>query len=524
MSVWVTTIIIFMVIGALAYARVSLFIWTVVIAAFLTANTYYSGAYGIMSVEWIIFIVLAGLLNISFLRRTFIATPIFNIYKKIMPSMSDTEKQALEAGDVWWDGELFSGKPNWKKLYRYPEARLTAEEQSFLEGPVQQLCDRVNDYQIAIVDKKIPDEIWTFIKSNGFLGMMIPKQYGGLGFSQYAHGRIAAMLYSCSVTVATSVGVPNSLGPGELLVHYGTEEQKQYYLPRLAKGEDIPCFALTGPEAGSDAGAMPDIGVVCRGQFDGKEVLGIRLTFNKRYITLAPIATVIGLAFRLDDPDDLLGKEQSVGITCALIPRDTTGINIGRRHWPANNPFQNGPISGKNVFIPIDWIIGGPKMAGQGWRMLMECLSIGRAISLPSTGVACSKVAVMTTGAYARIRKQFGIPIGKFEAIGEVLGELGAIAYTSEAAFKMTLAALNDDVKPAVPSAILKYHLTELGRKAITGAMDVHAGKAVMMGPSNYLVNSYHALPISITVEGANILTRSLIIFGQGALRCNPKE
>ncbi|MBX9705522.1 MAG: acyl-CoA dehydrogenase, partial [Gammaproteobacteria bacterium] len=518
-----SVIVILGIFGALSYFRVSLLLWSATVLFLLAILTHFTNDHPAMIVVWTLFVVVALFLNLSFLRRNFLTKPLFKMFKKVMPPMSQTEKEALEAGDVWWEGDLFSGKPNWKKLFRYPEARLTAEEKAFLSGPVQKLCDMINDYKIAVVDKDIPADVWQFIKDNGFLGMIVPKRFGGLEFSPYAHGRVAAKLYSCSITVATSVGVPNSLGPAELILHYGTDEQKAYYLPRLAKGQDIPCFALTGPEAGSDAGAMPDNGVVCYGEFKGEKVLGIRLNFNKRYITLAPIATIIGLAFKLYDPDGLLGDKKALGITCALLRRDEVqGMEIGRRHWPANNPFQNGPIKGKDVFIPIDWIIGGSKMAGAGWRMLMECLAVGRAISLPSTGVACTKIAAMSTGAYARVRKQFGLSVGKFSGVGEALGRIGAMAYWSEAAFKMTLAALNDGVKPAVPSGILKYHLTEAGRDALNDAMDIHAGKAVMMGPNNYLAAGYHGLPIGITVEGANILTRSLIIFGQGAMRCHP--
>lgn len=522
MSLGTTVLIFVFAMGALAYARASRLVWTIVIAVVLAIETDLHSPNGFLFFAWLSFVLIAAALNFSFIRRQLIAKPIFNLYKKFMPKMSDTEKQALEAGDVWWDGELFSGAPNWSKLYDYSTAKLTEEEQAFLDGPVQELCEKINDYQISIIDKKIPSEIWTFIKEKGFLGLVIPKKYGGLGFSQYAHGCIAVKVYSVSITVGTSVGVPNSLGPAELLLHYGTDAQKDYYLPRLAKGQEIPCFALTGPEAGSDAGSMPDIGVICRGEFQGKQVLGMRLNFSKRYITLAPIATVIGLAFKLEDPENLLGMGKFLGITCALLPRDTEGLDIGRRHWPANNPFQNGPMQGRDIFLPLDAIIGGPKMAGQGWRMLMECLSIGRAISLPATGVACSKFAAITTGAYARVRKQFGVPIAKFEIIAQILGQIGANAYTCEAAFKMTLSALEANIKPAVPSAILKYHLTELGRKSVIGAMDVHAGKAVMMGPSNYLAGPYHGVPIAITVEGANPLTLALIIFGQGAMRCHP--
>ncbi|MCC2667037.1 MAG: fadE 2, partial [Gammaproteobacteria bacterium] len=473
----------------------------------------------------LVLLMVAGLvliLNYKSLRRLIVSKPLLYVYRRVMPHMSRTEKEALEAGSVWWEGELFSGKPDWEKLLAYPAPVLTAEEQAFLAGPTEELCRMTNDWQIVHQYKDLPPEIWEFIKIKKFMGIVIPKTYGGLGFSPYAFGRIVEKLFSCSVTLGSTVSVPNSLGPAELLLKYGTDAQKNYYLGRLATGEEIPCFALTGPEAGSDAGAMPDYGILCRGMHEGKEVLGIRLTFKKRYITLAPIATLIGLAFKLYDPDSLLGNKEDLGITCALIPRNMPGIEIGRRHYPAGNPFQNGPIAGKDVFIPIDWIIGGAPMAGYGWRMLMECLAAGRAVCLPGSGVAATKVAAQTAGAYGRLRKQFNLSIGYFEGVEEVLTRIAAKAYWTEAAYKFTLGALNSGEAPPIPSGILKYHATEAGRQAVIDAMDIQAGKAVILGPKNYLGNCYQGLPIAITVEGANILTRSMIIFGQGAMRCHP--
>jgi acyl-CoA dehydrogenase len=436
--------------------------------------------------------------------------------------MSSTEREALEAGTVWWDGELFSGKPDWSKLRAIPPPRLSAEEQAFLDGTCDELCRMLDDFDITHRRGDLPPEVWAFLKSRGFFAMIIGKQYGGLGFSAYAHSCVLVKLASRSVTCASTVAVPNSLGPAELLNHYGTEEQKNHYLPRLARGDDIPCFALTGPRVGSDAAALPDTGVVCRGLWQGQEVLGLRLNFSKRYITLAPIATVIGLAFRMLDPDRLLGGEKDLGITCALIKRDTPGVEIGKRHFPLNIPFQNGPVRGRDVFVPLDAIIGGVKMAGQGWRMLVEQLSVGRCISLPSNATGGSKAAVFATSAYARIRRQFNMPVGKFEGVELAIARMVGLTYIADAARSVTIAAIDSGARPAVPAGILKYHVTEMGRRVANDAMDVQGGKGIMLGPRNYLGRGYQSIPIAITVEGANILTRSLIIFGQGAIRCHP--
>lgn len=469
-------------------------------------------------------VVIASLiLAVPLLRRYLVTNQILKIFRKMLPQISQTEQEALDAGTVWWEGDLFSGKPDWKKLLAYPKPQLTAEEQAFLEGPVEQLCAMLDEWRITHELKDLPPEVWQFIKENGFFGLIIPKQYGGYGFSALAHSEVVMKIGSRSGTAAVTVMVPNSLGPAELLLHYGTERQKEHYLPRLAKGLEVPCFALTSPEAGSDAGAMPDFGIVCRGEYEGKtDVLGMRVTWEKRYITLGPVATILGLAFKLYDPDRLLGKEEDLGITLALIPTNTPGVNIGRRHYPLNGAFQNGPNSGKEVFIPMDWIIGGQEGVGQGWRMLMNCLSVGRAISLPATSVGAAKLAARTSGAYSRVRTQFKTPIGYFEGVEEALGRIGGNTYMMDAARVMTAAAVDLGEKPSVASAIVKYHLTERGRQAINDAMDIHGGKGICIGPRNYLGRTYQQIPVSITVEGANILTRNMIIFGQGALRCHP--
>tara|TARA_R110000868_G_scaffold144960_2_gene364480 strand:- start:9349 stop:11778 length:2430 start_codon:yes stop_codon:yes gene_type:complete len=517
---WIALFVV--VFGALFYHRVSLLLWTSATALLLVVFSFAADSCTAKIVLWIIFAIIFVPLNLRPFRKHFMARPILKMFSKVMPPMSDTEREALEAGTVWWDGELFSGKPDWDKLAAYPEAKLTPYEQEFLDGPVNELCSKIDDWDIAYVRKDLSPELWQYIKDKGFFGLVIPKQYGGIGLSPYAFARVVERLYSTGVTVATTVGVPGTLGPAELLMHYGTEEQKDYYLPRLASGQEIPCFALTGPDAGSDAGAMPDTGIVCKGMYNGEEVIGIRLNFNKRYISFAPVATLIGLAFKMFDPEHLLSDKEDLGITCALVPRETDGITIGRRHLPANNAFQNGPIQGKDVFIPVDSIIGGAKMAGHGWRMLMECLAAGRAICLPASGVAGAKVATYTTGAYARIRKQFNVSIGKFEGVEDALAEMASVTYWTEAAFKFTLGALNSGAQPPVASAIVKYHLTEANKITMNHGMDIQAGKAVIMGPNNYLALGYQGLPIGITVEGANILTRCMIIFGQGAIRCHP--
>jgi acyl-CoA dehydrogenase len=464
---------------------------------------------------------IALVIGVPAIRRPLISNRVLAVFRKVMPPMSQTEADAINAGTVWWDGDLFSGKPRWEKLLATPRPTLTPEEQSFLDNETEQLCAMVNDWETYDLGD-LPPHAWQFIKDKGFLGMIIPRQYGGKEFSAYAHSQVVTKLSTRCSAAAISVMVPNSLGPAELLLHYGTDEQKNHYLPRLAKGLDIPAFGLTNPNAGSDAASIPDLGIVCKGMWEGREVLGMRVTWEKRYITLGPICTVLGLAFRLYDPDRLLGDTEDLGITCALVPASTPGVNIGRRHNPLNAVFQNGPNSGKDVFMPLDWIIGGPKMAGQGWRMLMECLAAGRSISLPSSATGLSKLAVRGTGAYARVRNQFKTAIGKFEGIEEPLARMGGNLYMMDAARTMTAGAVDLGEKPSVISGIVKYHLTERGRLVVNDAMDIQGGKGICLGPSNFIGRAYQQIPVAITVEGANILTRSLIIFGQGAIRCHP--
>jgi acyl-CoA dehydrogenase len=471
---------------------------------------------------WVIFIPGAIVLGIPAVRRSVISTPVLNLFRGLMPGISDTEREALEAGSAWWEAELFSGKPDWNKMLDYQAPQLSEEEQAFMDGPVDELCSMIDDWQITQELHDLPQPVWDYLKQQHFFGMIIPKQYGGLEFSAHGHSSVVMKIASRSITAAVTTMVPNSLGPAQLLLSYGTEEQKQHYLPRLARGEEIPCFALTGPEAGSDAAAMPDKGVVCRQTFEGEERLGIRLNWEKRYITLGPVATVLGLAFKLYDPDQLLGSSEELGITLALIPTDTPGVEIGSRHFPLNQAFMNGPNRGHDVFIPMEWIIGGQTRIGQGWRMLMECLADGRSISLPALSTGAGKLACRATGAYAAVRKQFKTPIGKFEGVAEVLGRMAGNTYAMDAARGLTTLAVDSGEKPSVASAIVKYHLTERMRRVIDDAMDVHGGRGICMGPRNYLARVYQAVPISITVEGANILTRSLIIFGQGAIRCHP--
>ncbi|MGL6222010.1 MAG: acyl-CoA dehydrogenase [Steroidobacteraceae bacterium] len=471
---------------------------------------------------WLAFGVMAAL-NVAALRLRFVTRPFLRTYRRMLPSMSDTEREALEAGTVWWDGELFTGRPDWQKLLGAKAPQLTAAEQAFIDGPCEELCRMIDDWDITHRRADLPPEIWDFLKKKGFFAMIIPQRYGGLEFSAYAHSCVLVKLSSRSATVSSTVAVPNSLGPAELLLHYGTEEQKNHYLPRLARGEDLPCFALTAPRAGSDAASIPDTGVVCRGVYEGKEVLGLRLNFSKRYITLAPVATVVGLAFKLYDPDRLLGGDKTdYGITCALIPRDTPGLTIGRRHFPLNVPFQNGPLAGKDVFVPLDAIIGGPQMAGQGWRMLVEQLSVGRCISLPSSAAGGAKAGIFASAAYARIRKQFSQSVGKFEGVEAALTRMAGAAYIVDAARSVTTGAIDGGEKPSVPAAMLKYHCTEFARQVANDAMDVQGGKGICLGPRNYLGRGYQVVPVAITVEGANILTRSLMILGQGAIRCHP--
>ncbi|WP_366091120.1 acyl-CoA dehydrogenase [uncultured Dechloromonas sp.] len=473
--------------------------------------------------------ILAGLLGaivlivaIRPLRRALITSPIFATYRKVLPQMSDTERDALEAGTVWWEGELFRGKPDWQKLHAYPVPKLTPAEQSFLDNECEEACRLVDDWKVTHELYDLPNEAWRYIKDKGFLGMIIPKKYGGLEFSAYAHSQVVTKLSTRSSALSVSVMVPNSLGPAELLLHYGTEEQKNHYLPRLAKGVEVPAFALTSPWAGSDAASIPDTGVVCKGMYQGKEVLGMRVSWDKRYITLAPVCTVFGLAFHLFDPDGLLGDKKHIGITCALVPYDHPGVDTGRRHFPLNAMFMNGPTRGKEVFMPLDFIIGGPKMAGQGWRMLMECLAAGRSISLPSSNTGMAQMTARAVGGYARVRSQFKMAVGRFEGVEEALTRIGAYTYMMDAVRKMTAGAVDLGEKPSVVSAIAKYHVTERARQVVNDGMDVIGGKGICLGPNNFLGRAYQQVPIGITVEGANILTRSLIIFGQGAIRCHP--
>lgn len=475
-----------------------------------------------MSILILLLVVLIVVLGVADIRRNLITKPVFGIFKKILPPLSDTEREAMEAGDVWWDGDLFQGKPDWKKLHAIPKAELSAEEQAFMDNEVETLLKMLDDYKIVQEQRDLPAEVWQYIKDNGFFAMIIPKSYGGREFSAIANSTIVSRIATRSLTAAVTVMVPNSLGPGELLMHYGTQEQKDRWLPGLAAGKEVPCFALTGPEAGSDAGGIPDTGVVCKGQFEGKEVLGIRLNWDKRYITLAPVATVLGLAFKLYDPDNLLGEKTELGITCALIPTSHEGVQIGDRHFPMNMAFMNGTTYGKDVFIPLDWIIGGPDYAGRGWRMLVECLSAGRGISLPALATATGHLATRMTGAYSYVRQQFGLAIGKFEGVQESLGRIGAYTYSLEAMRVMTAGAIDLKLSPSVVTAIAKYHMTEMSRTLLNDSFDIHSGRAIQVGPKNYLAHGYMGMPVSITVEGANILTRNLMIFGQGATRCHP--
>jgi acyl-CoA dehydrogenase len=497
--------------------------WLAVVCAWL-AIVVLTHAAGVVAciVLGIVFVVPVLILTLAPLRRALISRHVLALFRRALPDMSATERDAIEAGTVWWDAELFTGRPDWNTLLAHGPPVLSDEERAFVDSECATLADLANDWETTARWQDLSPQAWEYVKARGFLGMIIDKQHGGKGFSAYAHSQIVMKLASRCSAATVSVMVPNSLGPAELLLHYGTEAQKAHYLPRLARGEDIPCFALTSPYAGSDAAAIPDVGIVCKGLHEGRETLGFNVTWDKRYITLGPIATVLGLAFRVRDPDHLLGTDDEPGITCALIPTSHPGVTIGRRHWPLNAVFQNGPNSGNDVFIPIDWVIGGPAQVGNGWRMLMECLAAGRAISLPSAGVGTAKLAVRGTSAYAALRRQFKTPIGKFEGIHEALGRMGGNLYVMDAMRRLCAQAVDLGEKPAVLSAIAKYHVTERARRVVNDAMDVAGGKGICLGPSNFLARAYQQLPISITVEGANILTRSLIIFGQGSIRCHP--
>jgi acyl-CoA dehydrogenase len=521
--IWLTwSIALGAVLITLAYRRSDLPTATLIIGFALAVYSLFGvGWLAWKLVLWVLFAGLVVLNSLNF-RRERITLPLLRFYRTVVPTLSDTEREALEAGTVGWDGELFSGAPDWARLMALPAPRLTAEEQAFLDGPTEELCRISDDWQITHELADLPPNVWAFIKQHRFFAMIIPKRYGGLEFSPIAVAAVLAKLSSRSAVVASTVGVPNSLGPAELLLHYGTEEQRERYLPRLATAEEIPCFALTGPRVGSDAASIPDSGVVCKGMWQGQEIVGIRLNWDKRYITLAPIATVLGLAFKLYDPDHLIGTKTERGITAALIPVRTPGVEIGRRHLSLNIPFQNGPTRGRDVFVPLDAIIGGPERAGQGWKMLVEQLSAGRGITLPSSAMGGGKAVVHASGAYTRLRKQFNVPVCEFEGVGEALARIAGYTYIVNAGMTVTATMIARGEKPAVPSAVLKYHCTELARKIVNDAMDVHGGKGIMLGPSNYLARGYQGVPIAITVEGANILTRSLIIFGQGAIRCHP--
>jgi acyl-CoA dehydrogenase len=464
---------------------------------------------------------LVVLLGAAPLRRRWLTRHLMPVVARLLPRLGATERTALEAGSVWWDGDLFSGAPDWRRLLTFRGRPLSRAEQAFLDGPVERLCEKLDEWQISQAGD-LPEEVWELLRRERFFGMIIPERYGGLGFGAQLHSQVVARISSRSITAAVTVMVPNSLGPAELLLHYGTDAQREHFLPRLARGDEIPCFALTGPEAGSDAAATQSEGIVSRGKYEGEEVLGMRLHWRKRYITLAPVATLIGLAFRLRDPDHLLGEREDLGITCALIPAHLPGVEIGRRHDPMGVPFQNGPTTGRDVFVPLDFIIGGPERAGQGWRMLMESLSAGRSISLPSLSAGGAQLATRVVSAYAMVREQFDTPIGRFEGVEEPLARIAGLTYVMEAARRLTSAAVDAGEKPAVLSSIVKAYLTESLRQVVNDAMDIRAGAAIMRGPRNLLGRAYDAVPIGITVEGANILTRSMIIYGQGAIRCHP--
>ncbi len=505
-----------------AYHRMRLAVWAALSATLLVACWLLGANHVATIVAAVMLAVVAMPLLLPFVRKPLLTAPMLKVFRKVLPPLSQTERIALETGSVGFEGELFTGDPDWQKLLNYPKPQLTAEEQAFLDGPVEELCRMTNDWEITHVHADLPPEIWSFIKKNKLFGMIIPKEYGGLGFSALAHHKVIQKIASVSSVVSSTVGVPNSLGPGELLLHYGSKEQKDYYLPRLAVGQEVPCFGLTGPFAGSDATSIPDYGIVCKGEWNGANVLGVKLTFDKRYITLAPVATLVGLAFRMYDPEGLIGDTKDIGITLALLPRETPGVEIGRRHFPLNSPFQNGPIHGREVFIPLSQLIGGVEMVGKGWNMLNECLAVGRSITLPSTASGGAKFGAVVTGAYARIRKQFGLSVGRFEGVEEALARIGGKAYAISALSQATAAAVDRGDVPSVPSAIAKYHCTTMSREVISDVMDVVGGKGIILGPRNFAGRSWQAAPIAITVEGANIMTRSLLIFGQGAILCHP--
>jgi len=516
-------ILLFILVLGLAYIEAPKIVWIAGIGLGLVLTSIFGDiSFFVLGIFWVLFFCAILFIFSKKLRQQRFIKPLVLKLQKSMPPISDSERIAIEAGDVWWEKDLFSGQPQWKKLLAMPKPQLNAQEQDFLDHQVETLCSMASDWEIVHERQDLPEDVWDYLKKERFLGLVIPKEYGGHGFSALAHSTIVVKIATHSLNMAIDVMVPNSLGPAELLLHYGTDAQKKYYLPRLACGDDIPCFALTGPEAGSDAGSISDQGIVCYGEYEGKKVKGVRLTWNKRYITLAPIATVLGIAFRLYDPEKLLSEEIDRGITLCLVPTSHPGVEIGNRHYPLRLAFLNGPTRGKEVFIPLDWMIGGEAMIGQGWKMLMDCLSVGRAISLPALSSACGQLVYRMTGAYARLRKQFNVPIAQFEGVEEALSHIAGSAYLLEATRVMTAGAVDQKVQPAIASAIAKYQMTEIARTLMDHAMDIHGGHAIQTGPRNFLALAYMAMPIGITVEGANILTRNLIIFGQGAIRCHP--
>lgn len=517
-----TGIVLIALIGVMLFYRLSAKIWLPVMAlalAIITLGQIFSQL--TLSILWGVWLTLAVLAVIRPLRLVAVTGPFLHWFQRQNPPLSAVEQQVIDAGGVWWGNELFTGEPDWPALLANNKAVFTAAEQAFLDQQVTALCDLLDEWQIA-QDQDLPAAAWQMIKDQGFWGLEMDPKYGGHGFSPLAHSAIIHKIASRSVSAAITVMVPNSLGPAEFLKYYGTPTQKDYYLPRLACGEEVACFALTGVEAGSDAASITDSGTVCYDDYAGKKVLGVRLNWNKRYITLAPIATLIGLAFRLFDPEHLLGPTEDVGITLALIPADLPGVEKGARHLPLHLGFMNGPVRGKEVFVPLEQIIGGVDGCGQGWRMMMECLVVGRGISLPSLATAISQFCMRVSSAYAVVRQQFHRPIIKFEGIQQALGRIGGLTYLSEALRLSTIQVIQEGGRPAVASAIAKYHLTEFARQTVAHSMDIHGGRGIQLGPRNYLGYLHAATPINITVEGANILTRGLIIYGQGVMRCHP--
>jgi acyl-CoA dehydrogenase len=526
--IWLLLILTLVAVAVLAMRRAPLWQWALaaLVAGALSRISTDNGLWLMTdALGWIVALLPAailGLLAVKPIRQLILTAPAYGMVKRILPRVSRTEQEALDAGTVGWDAELFGGRPDWTKLLGVRKPTLSTEEQAFLDGPVEKVCAMIDDWDTRNNRADMAPAVWTYLKENGFLGMLIGREHGGLGFSAQAQSQVVSKIASRSIAAGITVMVPNSLGPGELLEKYGTPEQKAKYLGRLAKGQEVPCFALTGPHAGSDAAGMRDVGVVCYDMYEGKKTLGVKLSWDKRYITLAPVATLLGLAFHLHDPEHLIGETEHVGITLALVPANFKGVKIGRRHYPARSAFMNGPTQGRNVFIPMDFLIGGVEYAGQGWRMLMECLATGRAISLPAIGTVSIKYALRVTSAYARIRRQFGIPVGLMEGVAEPLSRMVRYSYMYEASRALTASMVDEGQRPSVLSALLKYRTTDAMREAFNDAMDIHGGRAIQDGPTNYLFSGYATVPVAITVEGANILTRTLITFAQGALRAHP--